>query len=578
MRRLLAFTAIFICFLTLDLNAQPFEDFPSGIMGLGRSYVAWGDYDNDGDLDVAVLGINTAGEHHTIIYRNDAGAFSDIKANLTGVKDGSLEWGDYDNDEDLDLLVTGETFDAGNVSLIYTNNNGVFEEYDAGFTPVGYGQGTWGDYDGDGDLDVFITGSWTAELYENVGGSFTRLDHVFGMLQNSRTAWGDIDNDGDLDLLLTGDTGGGYISYVYRNDGDEFTYLDLGMVGVFSGTADWIDYDNDGDMDISITGFDIYLEPRFLIYTNNGDGTVDSLSHYMEGIATSGVDWGDYDNDGDLDILMTGKTGCCGGNTSKIFRNDPDGFSIELDAVISGAIRSNAAWADYDNDGDLDFLLTGMTPSEVPYTTLYLNAAGTNTFVANTPPVAPEGLDALVNGNSVTLSWARASDDQTPADGLNYNIRIGQNTGLADVVSSMASATSGFRYIQALGNIQADTTKTIVNLPEGTYYWSVQTIDQAYSGSAFAAEQSFTILATGIDEEKDIAFKIYPNPAREIVHLSSGTNDIYEYHIFNMTGQEVLRGKFSGQAEIDVSDFDAGIYFVNVNSGTNRNIQKLVKE
>jgi len=578
MKSLSAITAILILLLTFDLHSQPFENISSGIMGLGRSYVAWGDYDNDGDLDVAVSGINATGEYHTKIYRNDEGIFSDLEAGLTGVKDGSLEWGDYDNDEDLDLLVTGETQDAGNISLIYTNNEGVFQAYDAGFTPVGYGHGTWGDYDGDGDLDVFITGSWVAELYENEEGAFARLEHVFGMLQNSRAAWGDFDNDGDLDLLLIGDTGGGYVSSVYRNDGDTFTYLDLGMEGLFSGSTNWVDFDNDGDLDICLSGYDIFLEPRFLVYENRGGEIIAPFETYLPGIGVSSVDWGDYDNDGDLDIIACGKNASCGGGISNIYNSQDGNFINEPGATIDGAIRSSARWADYDNDGDLDLLLIGLTPSEVPFSRLYRNMAGSNSFQPNTIPEAPANLGYIVENGYTILHWDKASDEQTPQDGLNYNFRLGTSPGQSDVVSAMASASSGFRYIQALGNANAEISRRVVNLPQGTYYWSVQAIDQAYSGSVFAAEQSFTILETVIDEAGEIPGTLYPNPARDKIQLRSDSGELLEYHIFNMTGQEALQGTFANEVSIDISGLEKGIYFVELRNNENRVVLKLIKE
>ncbi len=569
----------FTLLIAFQISAQPFEDIPSSFTGVGRSYVAWGDFDQDGDLDAATCGITTSGTHLTQIYRNDQGLFVDISAGLIGVKDGSLEWGDYDNDADLDLLITGETYDEGNISLIYRNNEGVFEEYDAGFAGVGYGHGAWGDYDNDGDLDVLITGNWMVHLYRNDDGNFELVSDDLHQLQNSRASWGDFDNDGDLDLLLIGDTGGGYFSGVYLNDKGSFTFTDLGMVGVFSGTIDWVDYDNDGDLDISITGFDIYLEPLFLVYTNHGDGTVDSLSHTMEGVSTSAVDWGDYDNDGDLDVLMSGKTGCCGGNATKIYRNDPDGFNEELNAGISGSIRSGVAWADYDNDGDLDFLLTGMTPSEEPYSKMILNAAGTNDFVSNTVPTSPLNLNASVDGNNVLLSWDKASDAQTPQDGLSYNLRVGTFPGGSDVFIPMADASSGYRIVQAIGNTNMGLSRMIMDLPEGTYYWNVQAIDQAYCGSLFADEQSFSIIETDISELDDNkAFKVYPNPFRDKVYVQFEGAAYVDYRLFNINGQEISNGKTTSESPINLSSMTEGVYFLHLQNDLGTSIQRLIKQ
>ena len=565
--------------MAIDLAAQPFEPITSSFTGLGRSYVAWGDFDNDGDLDVAVCGITTAGDHLTQIYMNGEGAFIDIQAGIKGVKDGSLEWGDYDNDGDLDLLLTGETYDAGNISLIYRNDDGIFIEYNAGFPGIGYGHTAWGDYDNDGDLDVLITGNWTVSLYENIDGSFNLVEQDFGHLQNSRAAWGDFDNDGDLDLLLIGDTGGGYLTVVYLNEDGEFITANLDMEGLFSGSVDWIDFDKDGDLDICVSGYDIFLEPRLLLYENLGDGNIAPYLVYLPGLGISSVDWGDYDNDGDMDILACGKNASCGGGITNVYYNQEGIFLSEPQANLAGAIRCSAAWADYDNDGDLDFLLTGLTPEEVPFSQFYRNASGDNNYTMNTMPVAPDNLESIVGGSHVILSWDKATDEQTPQDGLNYNLRIGTHSGDCDVLSPMANAETGFRYIQAIGNTNTEVSRMIMNLPEGTYYWSVQSIDQAYSGSPFAAEQSFTILETDVDEMRDNnVFRIHPNPAIDKVYLQSSVSENIEYCIFNINGQEVIKGSSLTGESIDVSSLIEGVYFMHLQAGSESSVQRLIKQ
>ena len=167
MNKLIILLASLILLIVPQALSQPFTSISSGISGVGRSYIAWGDYDNDNDLDVAVCGMTSQGDHMTEIYENTEGSFTAVGAGIKDVKDGSLDWGDYDNDGDLDLLITGETYDAGNISLIYRNNMGSFELVDAGFPAIAYGHGIWGDYDNDGDLDVLITGNWNVNIYNN---------------------------------------------------------------------------------------------------------------------------------------------------------------------------------------------------------------------------------------------------------------------------------------------------------------------------------------------------------------------------------------------------------------------------
>ena len=197
----------------------------------------------------------------------------------------------------------------------------------------------------------------------------------------------------------------------------------------------------------------------------------------------------------------------------------------------------------------------------------------------NTMPVAPDNLESIVGGSHVILSWDKATDEQTPQDGLNYNLRIGTHSGDCDVLSPMANAETGFRYIQAIGNTNTEVSRMIMNLPEGTYYWSVQSIDQAYSGSPFAAEQSFTILETDVDEMRDNnVFRIHPNPAIDKVYLQSSVSENIEYCIFNINGQEVIKGSSLTGESIDVSSLIEGVYFMHLQAGSESSVQRLIKQ
>ncbi len=192
--------------------SQTFTDIGAGLVGLEDGGAAWGDFDGDGDLDIAVTG-NSDGADAAFIYRNDDGAFTDIGAPLAAADDNaSVAWGDYDNDGDLDLRLTGDEVDGrGAVSLIYENYAGTFVELDAGLLGVSDGMGAWADFDNDGDLDVFLIGEEDSgdditTIYRNDDGLFTDAEAGLIRLEdNSHGSWGDYDNDGDLDLLVSGD-------------------------------------------------------------------------------------------------------------------------------------------------------------------------------------------------------------------------------------------------------------------------------------------------------------------------------------------------------------------------------------
>jgi len=147
------------------------------LTGVYSCSLAWGDYDNDGDLDLAVSGQVASGSYAGKIYRNDNGTFVDIGASLAAVYLCSLAWGDYDNDGNLDLAVSGLTASGSYVSRIYRNVNGVFS--DLGLQLVGLSGSSlaWGDYDNDGNLDLALTGAYNdgtnhyvSKIYHNVNG------------------------------------------------------------------------------------------------------------------------------------------------------------------------------------------------------------------------------------------------------------------------------------------------------------------------------------------------------------------------------------------------------------------------
>ena len=243
----------------------PFTDIGAGLPGGAGGSAAWGDYDNDGDLDILLAGFTGSG-YISRVYRNDgADTFTDIGAGLSGVAYSSAAWGDYDNDGDLDILLTGDT-GSGRISRVYRNDGeDTFTDIGAGLPGVYYSSVAWGDYDNDGDLDILLTGDtgsgYISRVYRNDGAD-TFTDIVAGLpgVARSSVAWGDYDNDGDLDILLTGFTGSGSrISRVYENDSGAFTDSSAGLPGVWLSSVAWGDYDNDAGRGSDVQPVDGYL-------------------------------------------------------------------------------------------------------------------------------------------------------------------------------------------------------------------------------------------------------------------------------------------------------------------------------
>ena len=278
---------------------------------------------------------------------------------------------------------------------------------EAGIEPLQQGAVALGDLDGDGRLDVLMSGydargTAVTRLYQNGGVTNARLQFdVVGEGLPVRDVFtsldlGDYDNDGDLDVLATGP----FSSDVYRNDGD-FRFvplqLDLPSMTVAGGIQElintassaWGDYDSDGDLDILLTGSDPDDTPSgktSLVYRNDGDGLFTAVDVGLPDMRGGSVDWGDFNADGRLDILATHQPGPSGQSFTKIFRNDGDTFT-DVQAQLPGTDNLNyesgsARWGDVDNDGRLDVLFTADALYEASTTAVgvYRNAGG-GTFV-----------------------------------------------------------------------------------------------------------------------------------------------------------------------------------------------------
>jgi hypothetical protein len=502
----------------VTLTALGFVPTPiPGLRGVDGGRVAWGDYDNDGRLDflfTGYVGYGTGGGPYVSqLWRNTGSGFSNVTASVApGLPAGGFAaWGDYDNDGRLDFLLTG----VSKISQLWRNTGSGFSNVTASVAPGLPGlfssSVAWGDYDNDGRLDFLLTGTtnffpdespiyFQSQVWRSTGSGFSNVTAGVAPglpgLSWGSVAWADYDNDGWLDFLLTG--GGG--SQLWRNTGSGFSNVTAsvapGLPGGTDSSAAWGDYDNDGRLDFLLTGY--FGSPASQLWRNTGSGfsnVTASVALGLPGVYRGSAAWGDYDNDGRLDFLLTGGVDGLSG-ISQLWRNTGGGFSNVTASVTSGLpgslSGSSVAWGDYDNDGRLDFLLTGYGAGQ-----LWRNDMP---VASNAPPAAPMGLSSILSGATVSLSWNPSADDRTPSAGLNYNLRIGTSPGASDVLAPMA-LTDGLRLLPALGNAQAGTNAFVFNVAPGRdYYWSVQAVDTSFAGSPFAAEQQFTIAAPRIIE------------------------------------------------------------------------------
>jgi len=473
-------------------NTSLFSEVNLTLTGIRDGAAAWCDYDNDNDLDVIIAGTITSGKK-TILYRNDAGTFVNSTVVFPDVSSSSVSWGDYDNDGYADLLIMGLTSTVRITKIFHNNGNGTFTELaGTNFPGLNLGSTSWADYNNDGLLDFFMCGNngstYVSKLYLNNGlGRFSEQNTGIPGVTQSSFAWADFNNDGFQDIVISGFNHSGCFSKIYKNNGatgfSEVTGLLLPAIA--NASIDVGDYDNDGDPDILFTG-NLYISPNVTkLYKNEGNFSFTAQNQIsLIPVKNGSPRFGDFDNDGDLDIIINGLNDLETG-ISKVYKNNGGSFEEMKNFTMPDVGYSAAAWGDYDNDNDLDIMITGLTTTGI-ITKIYKNESVTK----NTLPSAPSGLNSLV-APEVLLTWSAPTGDATPSSALTYNLRLGKTSGGGEVISPLSSST-GLRRIPAKGNNPNGTNFKIKTLKKGTYYWSVQAVDNNFAGGAFAPEQTFT--------------------------------------------------------------------------------------
>ena len=294
---------------------------------LYRGDAAAADYNKDGNEDIVITGLNVFNQPVMQLYRNDGhGHFIRVPQSFTPLYDGSIEWGDFDHDGDLDILVTGKRKDGKPVTTIYRNDNGVFSKYPIQVPGVYNGVARWGDFDHDGDLDILITGNngngpFTA-IYKNVNGKYYLLKQSFVQLQNSDASWADFDKDGDLDFIVSGEDKDGFPDCRIYSNGPNgvFTSVPISIRPLKSCSIDVADYDHDGDPDIVMTG-ESTERPYTEVYENELNFNFKKIVTGIPGVSNGKALWGDYDHDGDMDLLVAGIT-VCYNFIGQVYRNN----------------------------------------------------------------------------------------------------------------------------------------------------------------------------------------------------------------------------------------------------------------
>ena len=348
------------------------------------AFIDAADIDGDGDLDLLLSGegrnalpvtkillfekilIGRSGVPISVVY-------ADLRVLILGVQHGVVRWLDHDKDGDLDIFVSGlsNPLEVGGVAhpttQIFTNTGSTWVPSHSGqFMQVGHSAADIRDIDGNGYPDIILAGNdgsrVLTKIYLNRGDSFIETKTDLTGFESGSIQWGDFDSDGDFDVLYSGMSGVERLSGVFLNDGNEsFQISDFGLSVLYHQRTAWADYDSDGDLDVVSTG--AVLSPDLLrgvstIYRNNGDDLV-KLDAPMKGVFAGVSRWGDYEGDGDLDLLLMGTTSAIDPEGQFVYIYLNENNVLSLAQTFRGVDFGTVLWQDQNQDGRLDILMIG---------------------------------------------------------------------------------------------------------------------------------------------------------------------------------------------------------------------------
>jgi hypothetical protein len=474
--------------LPLAPDAVTFTDV-SVAAGINQSEIswgaAWGDYDNDGYIDVFTVG--HLGAICQLWHNNGDGTFTDVTT-AAGMltNDGDAHgpcWADVDNDGYLDLYVgkgskNDETYSYSD--LWHNNGDGTFTNINVSSNVVGIGNRSRGasavDYDNDGDLDLFVASNFKDGvglpnlLFRNDGNfQFTDVAADAGIaregVSNWAGAWTDYDLDGWMDVFITTPSsrrGGGPSSVLYHNNGDG-TFTDVSSTsGIDTGYANcgaWGDFDNDGYPDLYVA-----TDAGCTLYHNNGDGTFTDVTQQSGTINTDRAitaEWGDYDNDGFLDLYIVNTEA-----PNRLFRNKGNGTFTDVAAAAGvtakeGGSGSDGTFIDYNNDGFLDLFVCNGTSGYGPYL-LFKNNGNQNHWLKIELIGQTSNRDGV--GARITLTAGRSTQYRQYAgqhflaqNHIPVHFGLGRKTTVNSIVIEWPSGIQ-----QEVDNIPADQTITVI--------------------------------------------------------------------------------------------------------------------
>src|SRR5690554_475497 len=451
---------------------------------------------------------------------------------------------------------------------------------DSGILPV---QRNWDeiafeDIDGDGFVDLYTGGVapnfvTVGRMYKNDGtGNFILSDdETFIKKREGGLAFGDVNGDGFPDMITSGGYGnpGGHLVELYLNDGNGNFTVDpnASFVATREGDIRMFDFDNDGDLDILVTGL---MSNGYAMHLYENDGTGTFTLNNQTGLEQYGMYYSyiviaDLDNDGFLDIATNGRTSVSGGASKmRIFRNNGDStFSLMTQPAFNYIAIGAIAIGDIDNNGTLDLIFSGNGPSSDDNpngfsSAMFLNDGNANfTMVENTPFIGHRDFPNIV----------LADFDNNGSLDLITMGRITMNPATFATYLYLNDGEGNFTLVEDtpfIGRSFGKITVADVN-NDGTMDVLITGTGDG-PGNTAAAELYLNNVEASVDTIDHAEFKIYPNPVQDILNIELSSNNIIKhFKVYTANGRLVKHIEADVNSNnIDVSNLQPGVYVLSI--------------
>ncbi|TBN06714.1 T9SS type A sorting domain-containing protein [Hyunsoonleella flava] len=470
-----------------------------------------------------------------------------------------------------------KNFTLFTIALFFINTSfsqiSFVEDTSNSFAPVSLGDVAFTDYDLDGDQDLLITGSSTgntpvAILYQNDGnGNFTEVTGTpFQGIYNSSIAFADFDNDGDDELITSGLNANGFkpTRFFANNNGNFIEVPGTSFISVDKGDISVADVNNDGNLDSLLSGEDDSASnlSATKLYDNNGSEISVPFSVVSNAIKFSSTAFADIDNDGNQDVILSGFN-TVNGSQILLYTNDGTGSFSQVSTIPFLAVTNgDIQFFDMDNDGDQDVLIAGDNAIGRIARLYSNNGSGVFSEVTGAPFIGVGGTSSLTifdADNDTDLDVLMSGLTQ----GGSYLTRLYINDGTGGFTGLTTLPFENVRFA-SLSNADVNgdgKTDVIVTGFNGT-----AKVSKLYLNTSTLSTQDYAISKVSL----------YPNPTKESFTIETNQN-IEIVNVFDLQGKLVKTYKDHFTKNYKIHDLLTGVYFVELKSGNSVITKKLIK-